>query len=366
MVMSRKGQGLAFVSILVLIAILYFIFRFNSDTYGFVIQAGDEQAHLVTAYTEGANAKSFVQIAARDAAYEAIYNITNSKNSSALSHCTDASFMPKFENLFNQYVAMYASSTYLVKTSIPSYKFGTPVCSSSSLTIEGFGYAEGCKLQKNFPFPERPCEDETNYDNCTTGIKFTKGYFGNACTWDPKLNCTNSLPEPSCFVAIDPGACATVSSLYCGWEVSYSEKINVVSAPLINYQFSIDSDAHFIENINGEEYKAFASSRAAASKPSCIVAVEPQSPLKNTDFNITITYIDDSAPSAIDLKVSPGSIIANLTSGLIPADASDTTFSDGKGYYYAAKLVNDTYTADISCTDTDSNVVSAQKKFTVV
>jgi len=262
--MSKKGQGLAIVSILVLIAILYFIFKYNTETYAFVMQTGDEQAHLVTAYMDGAKVKSYIEIAARDAAFETIWSLSDKSPDPAIAlpKCTDANFQQKFETSFNRYVLMYAPSTDLIETTIPNYKFNTPfACSSNSLTIEGFGYDESCKLQKNFPFPELPCEDQPNATVCA-GIKFTQNYPGNACTWNTALNCTDSLPEPDCTGASDSTACAAVSGSYCSWETSYSEKINVVSAPLANYQFSIDTDAHFIETISGNEYAAFADSRA--------------------------------------------------------------------------------------------------------
>lgn len=362
--MSKRGQGLAFVSIIVLIAILYFIFRFNTDTYGFIMQAGDEQAHLVTAYTEGAAAKSYVQIAARQAAFEAVWKISKSKSPDSLSKCTDPAFNQTFEILFRRYIAMYYSSTYLVETSIPNYRFNFD-CSSNSLAITGWGYGESCHLQ-GFHFPEKPCEDETDYTNCTTNIKFSDGYSGNACKWDAALNCTDSLPEPNCRGADNSSECAAISSSYCGWRVSYAENINVVSVPLVNYQFSADSNAHFIEYINGKEYEAFADSRATIFKPSCQIAIEPAPPIaNNANFNITMAYTDDDYPADINLKVSPGGIHANLTAGLQTIDASDITYSDGKIYYYSASLTNGTYNADVSCTDADGNIVTASKSFIV-
>jgi hypothetical protein len=265
--MSKKGQGLAFVSILVLVAILYFIFRFNTETYGFIMQAGDEQSHLITSYVESAKAKSYVQIAASEAASEVVWNLSNkSKDAAALTQACDqkTAFEAAFKDLFSRYITMYSPSSQLIETSIPDYKFSFS-CSHNGLMIEGYGYDESCKLQKNFPFPERPCADETDYTNCTTKIKFTQNYPGNACTWDQKLNCTSSLPEPNCGLAGNATDCSNIlakdNNRYCSWKISYSEKINVVSAPLVNYQFSIDADAHFIETVSGSEYQAFADAR---------------------------------------------------------------------------------------------------------
>lgn len=265
--MSKRGQGLAFVSILVLVAILYFIFRFNTETYGFIMQAGDEQSHLITAYVESAKAKSYVQIAASEAASEVVWNLSNkNKDAAALTQACDqkTAFEAAFKDLFSKYVTMYYPSSQMLETSIPNYRFSFS-CSHNGLTIEGYGYDESCKLQNNFPFPERPCEDETDYTNCTK-IKFIQNYPGNACIWDQKLNCTSSLPEPICAGTDNAADCSNIpandNNKYCSWEISYSEKINVVSAPLINYQFSIDTDAHFIETVSGSEYQAFADSRA--------------------------------------------------------------------------------------------------------
>jgi hypothetical protein len=335
------------------------------------MDAGDEQAHLVTAYTEGAKAVSFTQIIARQAAFETIWNMSGkSSDATALSHCGDTDFNSTFKSLFDRYAGMYAPTTDLVSTYLPDYRFSFS-CPANSLIIEGWGYSEGCTLSRTFPFPQYPCEDQKNKTSCTTTINFTQSHSGTACTWDSILNCTNSLPEPSCSSANNASECDAIlakdNSKYCSWKVSYSEPVSVVSAPLINYQFSIHSDAHFIENISGPEYAKFATARVLAFPPSCSVSF-PANMLSNAAFNITIRYTDDTAPKAIDFTVTHSfsqDIVANLTL-LLEYDANDKVYDDGKDYYYTATLANNTYNADVTCTDKDSNPpVSTSKSFTV-
>lgn len=370
--MSKKGQGLAFISIIVLIAILYFVFRFNTDTYSFIMNAGDEQAHLVTAYTEGAKAVSFTQIIARQAAFETIWNMSGKgKDAAALSHCGDTDFNSTFKSLFDRYAGMYAPTTDLVSTYLPDYRFSFS-CPANSLIIEGWGYSESCTLSRTFPFPQYPCEDQKNKTGCNA-ITFTQSTNfngGKACNWAADTNCTNSLPEPDCSGANNADECSVILAKdnvkYCSWKVLYSEPVSVVSAPLINYQFSTHSDAHFIENISGPEYAKFATARVLAFPPSCSISF-PANMLSNAAFNISIKYTDDTAPKAIDLKVTHSfseDIVANLTL-LSEYDANDKVYDDGKDYYYTATLANNTYNVDVTCKDNDSNPVSTSKSFTV-
>ena len=72
--MSKKGQGLGFVAILILVGLLYFIFRYHTEVYEFTMTTGDQQAHLVTSYAETEKAKDVAQTTFRQAAYEAIWN----------------------------------------------------------------------------------------------------------------------------------------------------------------------------------------------------------------------------------------------------------------------------------------------------
>ncbi|MCX6774540.1 MAG: hypothetical protein NTY99_00420 [DPANN group archaeon] len=359
--MSKKGQGLALISILVLIAILYFVFRYNTDTYGFIMNTGDEQAHLVTAYTESAKARSFIQLSARQAAFETIWNLSSKgTDASALAHCGDADFQSEFKSLFDIYSAMYAPATDLISTHIPDYNFSF-TCPSDNLNIEGWGYAERCTLSNTFPFPQYPCEDQANATSCAA-IKFTQNYPGNACKWAADLNCTDSLPEPDCSGQDNSDTCNNIN--YCGWQVSNSEPISIVSAPLINYQFSIDSDAHFIENITGSEYEKFAKARVLAFPPSCSITV-PATMISNAQFNISVKYTDDGAPNSIKLTVTHSFVQDVIDKSMSESDTNDKVYDNGKNYYYTATLANNTYVAEVTCIDSDGNKVTAQKDFKV-
>jgi hypothetical protein len=190
---------------------------------------------------------------------------------------------------------------------------------------------------------------------------------GQACNWNTNAaTCKEVLPEPSCSLAKDPSDCENNYKVngvqYCLWTKSHTEKINVVSAPLLNYQFSTGTDAHFVEKINGSEYEKFANARTKAFPPSCSITV-PGSIVSNAAFNISITYLGASAPSAIDLTVAGAT--ASLASGLSESDSSDKIYDNGKDYYYTATLANADYVAKVTCADNDSNKVMTQKSFTV-
>ncbi len=374
--MSKKGQGLALISILVLVAILYFVFKYNTDTYSFIMTAGDEQAHLVTAYTEGAKAQSFVQIAARQAAFETIWNLSGkSQEASALGTCEkNLAFPSDFKARFNKYLSLYAPATDLVSTSIPDYDLSFDCSSGNNLKIEGRGYSQKCVLSRTFPFPKYPCEDQDNRTNCTN-MNFAQSATynnGKACTWTTDLNCAESLPQPACSAANDKDTCNAIKAKdgnpYCQWQVSYAEPVSVVSAPLINYQFSVDTNAHFIENISGTEYVQFTNARIKAFKPGCIISV-PANLLNNTAFDISILYTGETEPSDIRLQVSHSFAQfadRNLSTGINGLDANDKSYEDGKSYYYTITLTNNTYYAYVSCKDSNSNSVTATKDFTVL
>lgn len=259
--LSKRGQGLGFIAIIVLVALLYFIFKYNVQTYEFVMTAGDEQAHLVTSFVETEKAKVFAGTALRQAAYEAAWNL-GAKSCNFNQFCSNyTDFLGKTGSVFKNYTLMYEPTTMLLETDFPDYKLEMRSCSNTTVKIEAFGFSETCYLRPNFPFPKVPCEDQSNETSCKE-VKLTTG--GQACKWEfdkdlKEYDCAEMNPAPACDAITSQTGCTVNTN--CIWETSYSEKINVLSAPLINYQFRIDSDAHFIETIDCKDYEAFIESR---------------------------------------------------------------------------------------------------------
>src|SRR3989344_207187 len=236
MIASKKGQGLAFISILVLVGILYFIFKYNTDTYGFIIKAGDEQAHLIESYAEGAKAKTYVQTVARLSAFDAIWKTTRNPSGIAIANAcsSNETFFANFLPIFEKYISIYESSVDLSETSLPEYKFDFKC--TQGLTIEGWGYKEQCVVKSNFLYPAEPCEDQ-NLDKCPA-VKYSNGLSG-ACKIVNQA-CVEAVQEPECDSAANENECMKISES-CVWEKSYSEKIDVTSVPLTNYQFLVES-----------------------------------------------------------------------------------------------------------------------------
>jgi hypothetical protein len=261
---SKKGQGLAFISILILVGIIFLVFRYNTETYTFVMQIGSEQEHLMTAYTESAKTKSYIENAARQAALETIWNLSNGSLSAgdAFEKIKCDKVQSFFEPLFNKYILIYSPSAYpLVETIIPEYELKF-TCGNKKLQVEGFGYKEACVLKENFPFPELPCEDQLNQTACEN-IKYVKdsnikipSNKPKPCFWNAtEEKCKIALPMPGCEVFENEVDCNAKE--YCKWEVSHSEKLNIIPAPIINYQFLVETDAHFKIEISDKEYEAF-------------------------------------------------------------------------------------------------------------
>jgi len=353
--MSKKGQGLGFIAVIVLVALLIFIFRYHTETYSFIMTAGDHQAHLVTGYVETEKAKLFAQTSLRQAAYEELWN-EGVKSCDFSSICNDNAkkevFLANTSSTFDMYTSMYTSTTELLDTSFPSYLLETRSCTSNKIEIDAFGFEESCLLNANFPFPKYPCEDfnETTDPKCTD-MKYTDGKAG-ACKWDAVNQlCTEKNPAPDCESIIDSGSC----SGNCSWQKSYAEEIGVLSASLVDYQFRIDSNAHIVGTVDCKGFEAFMAQRKVAIKPRCALYVQPEEAKAGTTFTFNINYKDD-VPEPKELKLTikgPITIDATKTAGNI-------TGSQDAWSYSTIINANGTYTVSLNCTDSADQTTSAR------
>lgn len=352
---GKKGQGLGFIAVIVLVALLYFIFRYHSETYSFVMTAGDHQAHLVTSYVETEKAKLFASTSLRQSAYEELWNSgVTSCDFSGL--CNDAAknevFLSNTSSTLDIYLSMYTPTTELLSTEFPSYVLETKSCTSNKMEIEAFGFNEGCLLKSDFLFPKYPCADfnETTDPKCSE-MKYTNNAPG-ACKWDSTEQvCLEQNPAPDCESIINESSCTGD----CFWSKSYGEDIGVLSAPLADYQFRIDSNAHFIETIDCKGFDEFAAQRKVAVKPICTLSVQPGEAKAGSTFIFNISYKDDvPMPKELKLAISgPTTIEATKSAGNI-------TGSNDIWSYSAAIVTNGTYTASLTCTDSVDQTVSAR------
>lgn len=362
MIKQKKGQGLGFISVIVMIALFYFIFKYQTQTFDFVMTAGDQQAHLVTSFVETEKAKMFAEGAMRQAVYEDLWQHGIKDCSSFANICSDATFSENLSSLYGNYISTYATGDILLETEFPAYKL-EPSCTSDNVVITAYGFAEGCHLKTGFPFPKVPCEDIGNESTCNS-VELT-GSGGQACNWTKASStCVETTPAPNCENITDSLAC--IDS--CIWQTSYSEAIRSLSAPLANYQFSIDTDAHFNETISCKDYSAFIKSRALSIKPVCTLDVADTATV-NTDVLFSINYRDDAAPDQINLKIlnSTNDEIASADLSTLKSDATDMNYFNGKPYTYANSFnVAGNYTATVDCKDADgNNAINAKKNITI-
>jgi hypothetical protein len=351
---SKRGQGLDFIAIIILIALLYFIFRYNTETYTFIMSAGDEQAHLITSYTETEKAKEFASTSLKQATYEQLWQ-EGIKTCSFNSICNKDSFLQNSKTRFDKSLLMYEPATELLVTEFPDYNLTFKSCSNTKLELEAFGFLEGCFIKPDFKFPEYPCSDfnETTNPKCT-GIKFTDDTAG-ACKWIG-TDCVETNPISYCEDYAESN-CGAVAG--CIWEKSYSENINVMSIPIADYQFRIDSNAHFVETIDCDGYNAFLKMRDVAIKPTCSLSVSPSEGAAKSKFTFSIAYADDvSAPKELELKIS-----GPETASALKADMSGS----GASWSYAKTVSTaGSYKVDLTCTDSAGQKATAKQiSFTV-
>ncbi|MEM4247769.1 MAG: hypothetical protein QXH80_00730 [Candidatus Nanoarchaeia archaeon] len=373
MKLSKKGQGVGLIAVIVMLALLYFIFRYNTQAFDFVMTAGDAQAHLVTSFTEVEKAKYFAKDAFRQAFYETAWKAgARTCDDFKSKVCSNQTlFLSNVSNVFDNYIQMYAPSSELLSVNFPAYVFESKSCADKEIKIDAFGYLESCYLKSEFAFPQFPCEDQLYETDCKK-IKFTNKN-PNACKWNSAdAVCEYANPEPDCESARTQAACDAVVDSFrnkaCTWKVSYSEDISVLSIPLVDYQFKINSDAHFIETIDCKGFNAFADSRKIAFKPVCILSVQPDKGNKSVDFKFSIDYKGDGEPKEINLVITNSTnaeIVKAALNDLTVVDKEDANYLDGKLYAYSKKFMAENYTAEVTCKDPYDNSASSTKSFEV-
>lgn len=258
MMKSKKAQGLGLVAVVIMLALLYFIFRYNTQAFEFTMKVGDERAHLVTSFTETEKAKTFTAFALRQAVYGGLKEKSVGMDCSNFE-CPDPLIV---KGIFENYLSLYAPSAEGLEVSTPDYEVISP-CDpvAKSIKAEAFGFEDGCFLKSTFLYPKIPCEDMEQQEDCES-VKLTSGN-GRACNWDARATlslCADANPEPACSSAADSTACTAVSPQWCEWKTSYDEDIKVVSVSLLEYQFSVGSDAHIAETVSCADYGRFSGS----------------------------------------------------------------------------------------------------------
>jgi hypothetical protein len=159
---------------------------------------------------------------------------------------------------------------------------------------------------------------------------------------------------------------ACESTADCRWRISYAEDISVISAPLVDYQFRINSNAHFIDTIDCAGFNAFANQRKAAIKPTCAI----DTVISGQAVTFNVNYKDDDVPKEITVVVkdSSGAETAKFGPDLsaFSTDSADSNYFDGKVYSFTKSFDYGTFNATVDCKDSDDNsATQVTKLFTV-
>jgi hypothetical protein len=334
---SKKAVGLGFVAIIVLLALVLFIFKYSTIVYEFHMKAGEERAHLVTAYTELEKAKIVTSDALRQVTYELLWDEkvaadAAAKTCSFASVCGDA-VKEKNQDLvgkefYDLYASRYETYSELLETELPGeYRIGLKCDEANKIKVEAFGYSEECYLSNRFAFPEFPCEDQDDPVKCAA----VKVIGGNspACIWDFGV-CEEKNPEPDCSSASSEAECKSKSDK-CDWLVSYSEKIKVSSPLSPDYKFEAQSDAHLLENITCDDYLKFADVRKLAPKYAVgMIRVTKDETVSPPSYKIEfkVDNIGDEEPK---VSIIDPDIVKHLPDETIPGESEEAdSYSDSK------------------------------------
>ncbi|MGB9675472.1 MAG: hypothetical protein ACPLYW_02700, partial [Candidatus Nanoarchaeia archaeon] len=324
---SKRGQGLGFAAVLILVIILYFIFRYHTETYEFEMTTGEDRAALMVAFAETEKAKVFVSQALQEAGYSALWNINRTNYSDAMSKAyqNKYAFVKNVSELFDIYLLKYASTNPDLTVILPDYNITASSWSidyqhpeGSSITLDAYGYYEGCIINlSKYSYPSYPCEFQTDKSSCKQ-IPFTNGTSG-ACKWNETTkNCTQAISDPNCEEITDKNKC---NSMYCIWDISYGENINVLHTETENraYMFNILSNAYVGVTLTGQGAKYFFEKE---SLPKCN--------LYNNNNYLVLQYWDNLPPNS-ETKVTIDGTTYEL-SQLTEIDQNDKNYLDGKEY----------------------------------
>lgn len=265
--MNKKGQGLGFIAVLILVIILYFIFRYNTEVYTFEMETGSSRSHIITAYSEAEKTKEYLKHALLFSTIHSLYLTNNSSCEDAINKAINdkQTFKKLLKESFSDYIKKYDSSYSDLEITLPNYEFSfeqlqTPLgVVKDVLLVNVYGYEETCKLDETlFSFPKQPCYAE-NKSACEA-IKcedISRQYCLN-CTWNG-TDCELKLPDdyPYCEQYNDEIGCKNKWPK-CYWFTFYSKPL-IVSSPstFLDYRFNVKLDTHIFSLVTCDLFNSY-------------------------------------------------------------------------------------------------------------
>ena len=367
--LNRKGQ-LAFIAVLIMLALIWFGFRTQQDRFEFTILGGDRQAELVSAYAEPEFARIYVQQAAKQALFETAWLTNPGKPSECAFNTTEVSeqFNKTFDEIFTSYLILYAGNDPQLEATLPNYNT-TINFAGSKATVNAFGRAESC--ESTVPFPPKLCLDQ-NATECQN-VKFDDSSL--ACIWNLATEiCEEARPQPDCGAAMAQDsqearqqACEAISG--CTYIITDADPVLIRQDQFLDYNFELQGSAYVRAEATCDEYKAYADQRGAKYlKPECTLNVEAKQVKDPTAFTVTYRSWDNQAPGELKIKLS-GPISKDID--VLPKPP-EPPFNDGnyqneeKWRFMEALDKKGDYTAVLTCTPKYATVSSTDTKtFTV-
>jgi|GEM_PF-4379983 len=315
---NKKGQ-LAFMAVIIMVLILFFIFKANSEGYDFLMYMADEQGDLLANLPSNELAKEFLISSTQQLVYSGLYDLesagkvehTSSSCISDVSACKS-----KMDELFNsenetmsKYIYSYSMPNRDFEVSMPQYLFYT-TCSGTGVTIEAIPYKAECVDYTPYPattcdevseqsacesvkaydpstnsktsggcywsesegicmdaeYSEEPCYSETSatmsYNDCVESVN---------CEW---FGCNDNTKSPDSHCEpLDEAECSSTSG--CKWIEDYPAYITIISETNIFYQFNLQADGHYKTTISCGQYnKTYDAIAALAAQIQSEIAAE--------------------------------------------------------------------------------------------
>jgi|GEM_PF-6251559 len=366
--MNKRGQ-LAFVAVLIMLALIWYGFKSQEERLEITVLGGDRQAELVSAYAEPEQFRLYMEQAAKQAIFETYWTTSGASQSCSFSGEPSEEFKKSFDNLINNYMYVYTGADELLTVSIPDYNTSLSYVSGKAV-FEARGRAETC--ESIVPYPPRVCFDQTTAEECNK-IAFDNNQ--QACSWDG-VKCIETRPQPNCDDALALGtqpereqACISKTDNFgrtCEYTITDADPLLIRQDQFADYFFEIEAASYIKAEVTCDEYLAYASERANKyAKPECVL-LAPTAVQAGSGIEFTASYQswDNIEPEVLRITANDpaGTSINLLTQGTKSSvrELSDGNYQNYENWTYTHNIADaGTYTAELFCKPKFSAVTNA-------